>query len=52
MAAEDPFAADYRHPPEALAMALDRALARLGEADAVSLPLLGLRARRRLLGAT
>ena len=28
MAAEDPFAADYRHPPEALAMALDRALPR------------------------
>ena len=52
MAAADPFAADYRVPPEMLAMALGRALARLGEADAVSIPLLGLRARRRLIGAT
>ena len=52
MAAADPFAADYRVPPETLAMALGRALARLGEADAVSIPLLGLRARRRLIGAT
>ena len=52
MAAADPFAADYRHPPETLALALGRALARLGEEDAVSLPLLGLRARRRLIGAT
>ncbi|MEE8500845.1 MAG: hypothetical protein V3S27_09760 [Kiloniellales bacterium] len=52
MAAADPFAADYRLAPETLAMALGRALARLGEEDAVSLPLLGLRARRRLIGAT
>lgn len=52
MAAADPFAADYRHPPETLALALGRALARLGEEGAVSLPLLGLRARRRLIGAT
>ncbi len=51
MAAADPFAADYRHPPETLALALGRARARLGEEDAVSRPLLGLSARPRRIGA-
>jgi hypothetical protein len=52
MRADDPFASDYRISPEVHVTAPARALTRLGEKDAVSPPLLGLRARQRLIGAT
>ena len=52
VAGEEPFAADYMASPEVLATVMARALARLDAEDAVSLPLLGPRARRRLIGAS